>query len=298
MTSEALQKKKNRGSLVTSAVLVGVLFVVFVARGQGFSEPTNVPPSGNIPQSITTGGAPGTQIKSGQLEVNDLFLTPGPVRVTLGTFPSGFANQAYLGSILLPKILSAKHYHLETGSPTDYERYAYARNPLDSSQLGLATTCEIFDESGPCRWSRSYGAAPIVEPVSPRILDLFCRDDDGCKIILGGRVSDSWPFTPTRSHQTTQYTAQFRLFLSQRGDGWDHSSNNSPAINGPAVSGTDFDALQQSTAILSLIAGSGSLGANCAFVDGDYYDGTKAVDSQVGFSIYRQSGGCVLDIWD
>lgn len=293
MTTKALQKQKNRIPLVAGVVFAGVFLTVFLARGQGFSEPANVPPSGNVPQSLTVGGTPGTQIKSGILEVNDLFLTPGPTRVTLGTFPAGFTNQAYLGSFLLPKILSAKHYHLETGSPLDFERYAYARNPLDSSQLGEGKTCEILDESGPCRWITSNGASPIVEPINPRILDLFCRDEDGCKIILGGRVSDGWPFVPSRSHQTTQYTMPFRLFLSQVGDGWDRSANN-----GARTFGNDYDALQLSTAVLSVTGGSGALGAICSLVDGDYYDGTKPVDSQVGFSMYRQSGPCVLDIWD
>lgn len=279
-----------------------------VAHGQTFSEPTQGPTAGQVSEPVNVGLFRQVKPSLGVIGAND-FTIPF-FAIDYGLFPAqttflgannediGNGYYTYPGTVLrtsveetltslLTKAWAPKHYHVEV-----------ARVPTVSP--GVPGECESLDDVLPkcsLSYSNSSGANHRSVRLRSDIVDAFCKDEDGCEVVVGMK-----DYNTTNRPGSVASMGPYRLFLSQTSSWWRTSQN-------PASSGADANSTRQNPFTLSVNTpyGSGTKNISCYFTDAETMTSpTVMADQGSGFALYNydptQANAyttiCLVDIWD
>lgn len=192
-----------------------------------FREPTSPPPGGGPPPPVHTSDA--YQYKPGKIGAFDLVLNDyyqdrmvGPMywycpsaardpisgQLLPGKVKCDYVRDFVLASdrdprsgprnsvvAVLPRLTKPKHYHVEVSRVT----------------VGAPAYCESIDGDPPCSISVPFALPTNVartQPLNKLIMDEFCKDDDGCQVVVGMK---DW--SPSTQRGNVQSAGPHTLFI-------------------------------------------------------------------------------------
>lgn len=297
-----------RNSSARLLLAAGCLFFVsaLVAHGQTFAEPTQGPTAGQVSEPVNVGLLRQVKPFLGVIGANDFEIPFFAVDYGLFPMQTTFLNAynedtgngwyTYSGTVLrtaveetftplLTKAWAPKHYHAEI-----------ARVPTVGP--GVNGYCDSLDDVLPrcsLRYASGSGANHRSYLLRNDVVNAFCKDEDGCEVVVGIKDYDA-----TNRPGAVSSMGPYRLFLSQTSTWWRTSQN-------PASFGQDGNTARNNVFTLQQAVGGRTIA--CYLTDAETQNLTTPStmeDRGSGFALFNHDPSvpnsyttiCSVDIWD